>query len=69
MAAGALLTLRHGRDLRVEVLEGRLWVTAQGDARDHFVGPGDRHPLGRARGVVMENVSHGTALVRLISAP
>ena len=66
IAAGAVLTLRHGRDMRIEVMEGRLWVTATGDPRDHFVGPGDRHALGGARNVVMENVSHCAALVRLV---
>ena len=66
MAAGALLTLCHGRDMRIEVMEGLLWVTAVGEPQDHFVGPGDRHGLGRSRTVVMENVSARTALVRLV---
>lgn len=66
MAAGAVLTLRHGRDMRIEVMEGLLWVTAAGEPQDHFVAPGDRHGLGRSRNVVMENVSARTALVRLV---
>lgn len=68
IAAGAMLTLRHGRDLRIEVTEGRLWVTAAGDAQDHFVGAGERHSLGRARAVVIENIGVETALLRLVPA-
>jgi len=65
IAAGAVLTLRQGRDLCVEVIEGRLWITAESDGDDHFVGPGCRHPLGRARTVVIENVGRDSALLRL----
>jgi hypothetical protein len=66
IAAGAVLALRHGRGLRVEVMEGRLWITAAGDTQDHFVGPGGRHALGQAHAVVIENVGSGTALLRLV---
>jgi len=66
IAAGAVLTLRHGRDLRVEVIEGRLWVTAKGDASDHFVSPGQPHALGRSRTVVIENIGRESALLRLV---
>ena len=66
MAVGAVLRLRHGRGLRIEVMEGMLWVTATGESQDHFVGPGERHGLGRSRAVVLENLSTRTALVRLV---
>jgi hypothetical protein len=65
IAAGAVLTLREGRDLRIEVIEGRLWVTSVGDTEDHFIGPGACHALGRARTVVIENVGREPALLRL----
>ena len=65
IAAGAVLTLRQGRDLTVEVIEGRLWITSAGDGADHFVGPAGCHPLGRARVVVIENVGRASALLRL----
>ena len=66
IAAGAVLCLRHARGLQVQVIEGRLWVTAEGDAEDHVVGPGGTLPLGRARAVVMENIGRDAALLRLV---
>lgn len=69
IAAGAVLALAAGQGRAVEVIEGRLWVTAEGDGADHFVGPGGRHPLGQARRVVLENLGSVPALLRLTRAP
>ena len=68
IAAGAVLALAAGRGRVVEVMEGRLWVTAEADGADHFVGPGGRHALGNARRVVIENLGSAPALLRLTAA-
>lgn len=40
MERGSTARIDDGRGLLVYVWEGELWVTQEGDARDHFVGPG-----------------------------
>lgn len=66
IAPGAVLTLRQGRDMRVEVIVGRLWITGAGDAQDHFVGPGGRHSMGRVAAVVIESLGPTPALLRIV---
>lgn len=66
IAPGAMLVLRRGRGMRIEVIEGRLWVTARGDAQDHFIGPGGQHTLGQVQAVVIENLGPAPALLRIV---
>jgi DUF2917 family protein len=40
MERGATARIDDGRGILVYVWEGELWVTQEGDARDHFVSPG-----------------------------
>jgi hypothetical protein len=35
-----LLRIANGRGKTVTVSSGGLWITQEGDRRDHFVGPG-----------------------------
>lgn len=40
MARGASLRIEDGAGILVYVWEGELWITQEGDQRDHFVSPG-----------------------------
>ena len=38
---GSLLLIEHGKGVQIELWDGELWITQEGDSRDHVVGPGD----------------------------
>jgi hypothetical protein len=40
LARGMLLRIANGRGKTVSVSSGSLWITQEGDRRDHHVGPG-----------------------------
>ena len=40
MARGSTVRIEDGAGILVYVWEGELWVTQEGDSRDHFVSPG-----------------------------
>jgi hypothetical protein len=40
MARGASVRIEDGTGILVYVWQGELWITQEGDQRDHFVGPG-----------------------------
>ena len=40
LARGMLLRITNGRGKTVSVSSGSLWITQEGDRRDHHVGPG-----------------------------
>ena len=44
---GQTLQLRDGKGTRVEVLSGELWVTQQGDRRDHVIWAGGEFAIDR----------------------
>ena len=57
---GSLLLIEHGRGVQIELWDGELWITQDGDSRDHVIGPGAKfrleregillaHPLSSAR--------------------
>ena len=41
IARGGLLKLREARDMVIEVHNGALWITEEGDSRDYYVAKGD----------------------------
>jgi Protein of unknown function (DUF2917) len=43
---GELLVLRNARDGAVLVLDGEVWITQDGDHRDHILGPGGCFRIG-----------------------
>jgi len=51
---GALLTLTAASGLRIEVGCGRLWLTEEGDADDHFIAAGEVHTVRGEGRVVIE---------------
>jgi Protein of unknown function (DUF2917) len=61
LASGASLTLPHGSGRGVAVFAGWVWITEEGDPRDHFLGAGDSLALrGEGRAVVQ---AFGAALL------
>jgi hypothetical protein len=53
LEAGEMLCLDGERQgMQVHCLEGRLWVTQQGDSRDHLLGGGGSY-LSRCRGRIV----------------
>jgi hypothetical protein len=40
------LRLRRARGVAIEVLTGRVWITEDGRAGDHLLGPGRRYRVG-----------------------
>jgi hypothetical protein len=47
MARGSLARIDDGKGLALELWDGELWVTQEGDRRDHFVRPGQRFVVDR----------------------
>ena len=47
MTPGSLARIEDAKGLRIEVWDGELWITQDGDRRDYFVKPGMSLLLGR----------------------
>ena len=62
---GSTLHLAVDTDLTVEVDDGRIWLTAAGDARDHFPGAGARLEFAAGSDLMIE-AEGGPALVTVI---
>ena len=58
MARGSVLRIRDAQGLVLQVHEGALWLTQEGDALDRYLGPGASFRLDRG----------GLALAQAISA-
>jgi DUF2917 family protein len=54
MPRGSLLLIEHGRGMQIELWDGELWITQEGDDRDYIIGPGARFRLDR-EGVALAN--------------
>lgn len=48
LGQGDILRITDSRGLLVQVAQGRIWLTEEGDRRDIVVGPGHAHRLERA---------------------
>ncbi len=64
LRAGDARRLRLRPGTQLTVLEGVLWLTVKGDARDHVLGAGDTWVVGLGRGAVVQAV-RGPARYRL----
>ena len=54
LAAGEVLTLDDAQGTRILARLGTLWVTEEGEGRDHIVGPGDSIVVARAGRTVIQ---------------
>ena len=52
---GSLLLVEHGKGMQIELWDGELWITQEGDDRDYVIGPGSSFRL-RGEGIVLANV-------------
>ena len=52
---GSLLLIEHGKGMQIELWDGELWITQEGDNRDYVIGPGSSFRIGR-EGIVLANV-------------
>jgi len=48
LRAGQLLPARGGARLEVKCLQGKLWITQEGDPQDRIIGSGESFVLDRA---------------------
>jgi len=49
LATGRILRIEDGRGIRICPEDGRLWVTQEGDSRDHILAAGQSMVLERGR--------------------
>lgn len=64
LAPGELRRLDGAAGLRLELLQGRLWLTQPGDPDDHFLRAGQGLRLQAGRGVLLQ--SEGEEAVRYL---
>lgn len=68
MARGSLARIEDARGLRIEVWDGELWITQEGDQRDYFVKPGMSFLLSR-NGIALVNALAHSHLTLSASVP
>ena len=56
LAAGQVLTLDDAAGLRILARSGTVWVTEEGDPRDHIVRPGDTLIVARGGRTVVQAI-------------
>ena len=52
---GSLLLIEHGKGMQIELWDGELWITQDGDTRDYVIGPASSFRLS-GEGIVLANV-------------
>jgi len=68
LARGSLLLIEHGRGMQIELWDGELWITHEGDERDHLIGPGTKFRLER-EGILLANALKGAQLTLTAAVP
>ena len=63
LGAGEFLKLRDGRGQRLEVLDGWVWVTQDGDPRDAFIGKGGSFVFDRSGLAIVEALADSRMVV------
>jgi hypothetical protein len=62
MARGSVLRIQDAPGLVVQVHEGALWLTQEGDALDRYIGPGGTFRLDRGGLAIAQAISRHTLL-------
>lgn len=62
MARGSVLRLEDARGAVLQVQEGALWLTQEGDALDRYIGPGGSFRLDRGGLAIAQAISRHTRL-------
>jgi hypothetical protein len=68
LSRGSLLLIEHGRGVQIELWDGELWITQEGDGRDHVIGPGAKFRLGR-EGILLAHALRGAQLTLTAPVP
>jgi hypothetical protein len=63
LGAGEFLKVRDGRGQRLEVLDGSVWVTQDGDPRDAFIGKGGSFVFDRSGLALVEALAESRMVV------
>jgi len=61
---GEVLTLDDARGVRIHARLGTLWVTEEGDVKDHIVGPGDVRVVASAGRTVVQALARSWVSIR-----
>lgn len=69
LSPGQTLHLRRHGALRLQLQQGRAWITRSGDPADHVVVAGQALDLAPGRSTVIENDGRQPALLTLRPAP
>ena len=64
LEAGQVVTLDDAQGTRIVARSGTVWVTEEGENRDHIVGPGDALVLARSGRTVVQALK--TAWISLV---
>jgi len=68
LARGAFARIRDAKGLRVQVHEGELWITQDGDPRDYFVRKGESFRVQRS-GLMLAYALRGSSLSLIAPMP
>jgi hypothetical protein len=60
LVRGNLVRIEDGRGMMVRVTSGGVWITEEGDPRDHFVGPGGRFRVTSSGLTLVSAISRST---------
>ena len=61
---GEVLTLDDARGVRIHARMGTLWVTEEGDVKDHIVGPGDVRVVASSGRTVVQALARSWISIR-----
>ncbi|MDP3820354.1 MAG: DUF2917 domain-containing protein [Burkholderiales bacterium] len=65
---GEVLHLHHALGQRIEALDGRLWITMDGDLRDVVINAGEGFTVDRGSDVLLSAMSDAQLIVLLPTA-
>ena len=68
MPRGSLMLIKHGRGMQIELWDGELWITQEGDNRDYIIGPGTKFRL-EHEGIVLANSLKGARITLTAPVP
>jgi len=68
MPRGSLLLIEHGRGMQIELWDGELWITQEGDTRDYIVRAGTSFRV-EHEGIVLANSLKGARITLTASVP
>ena len=65
---GSLLLIEHGRGVQIELWDGELWITQEGDNRDYVIRAGSSFRVER-EGIVLANSLKGARITLTAPVP